>query len=155
MASDTFNRIIIQQGPLGSTRKESLAGEAGIGPGDLLERSGATDVLRHNTADGAVAPILVAVESNTPDNETEADIAIDYDNGDTLYFAIPKPGDVFYMWLAAGELSAVNDDLVSDGDGALLIRTAAGAAIINDSVIGKALEVVNAVALSRIQVEIR
>ncbi len=155
MASTTFNRIIIQQGPLGSTRKEALAAEAGIGPGDLLEKSGAASVLRHNTANGSVLPIMVAVETQMPDSETLADIAIDYANGDTLFYIVPKSGDVLYLWLALGETSAINDDLVSDGDGALLVRTAAGAAIIDGSVIGKALEVVNAVALARVLVEIR
>jgi len=156
MANTVYNRIIIQQGLLGSTRKEALAEEAGIGPGDLLEMGAAvTGVLRHNTANGSVLPIRVAVESQTPDNETTADIDIDYTNGDTVYFTIPKSGDVLYMWLAAGETSAVGSDLVSDGDGALLVRTAAGAAIIDGSVIGQAKEVVAAVALARVLVEIR
>ena len=82
MARATPTLIVIQTAnQMGDvTRKEALAGEAGIGPGDLLEFDlGTPDtdtVLRHNTAQGAVVPIMVALPTQTPDDEDNFTITV-------------------------------------------------------------------------------
>lgn len=155
MAGSTYQRIIIQAGQ-GETRVEALAGEAGIGPGDLLEWSAGT-FLRHNTGDGAVIPKLIALETQTPDDEDDITIDVDYANGDTVYAWIPRAGDHAYMFLAAGETALQHSYLVSDGDGALAVEAALTDADIIHAVVGRAVAAVdNALggAPARIVVEI-
>lgn len=156
MASSTYHTIAVQaaneQGDV--TRIEALAGEAGIGPGDLLEWSAGT-FLRHNGAGAEVIPTLVALESQTPDGETTFSIDEDYDNGDTVYAMIPKSGDRVYMWLASGETAAAHDLLESDGDGALQVEAAVSDADLVHAIIGRAVVASDAsAALARVLVEI-
>jgi hypothetical protein len=143
MASSTYHKIMVQCGE-DPTILEALAGEAGIGPGDLLEWSSGT-FLRHNTANGYASPILIAIESptNDPDSETSFAIDVDYDNGDTVYAWIPKPGDHAYMFLANGQSASQHSVLQSDGDGALVVQTTLDATLIANSVIGRALAALN------------
>lgn len=156
MASATYNRIVIrhanEQGDV--TRIEGLAGEAGIGPGDLLEEVSGT-FLRHNTANGPIVPKIIALETQTPDDEDDITIDVDYANGDTVYAAIGKPGDRFNMWLASGQTAVAGDYLVSDGDGALNVEAAIDQTDIIESVIGRAVADSDAaLALTRVIVEI-
>ena len=156
MASSTYHRIAIraanEQGDV--TRLEALAGEAGIGPGDLLEWSAGT-FLRHNGAGAEVVPTLVAIESQTPDDDDEFTIDVDYANGDTVYAMIPKPGDRVYMWLASGQTASAHDLLESDGDGALQVEAAVDQTDIVHAIIGRAVAASDAsAALARVIVEI-
>lgn len=126
MAKTSPQRIILLADAPDAFRGEALAGEAGIGPGDLLEfSSGTGTVLRHNGANGACTPKLVAMESQTPNSDTLASIDQDYASGDTLYYAIPRPGEIYNLWLAAGENAAALALLESDGDGALAVKALA------------------------------
>ena len=157
MASSTKQRIIVKvANAMGDvTRGEALAGEAGIGPGDLLEHGASGTVLRHNAAAGAVTPIMVALETQHPDDEDDLTIDVDYANGDKVYFCVPKPGDVLNMWLASGENVAANAVLQSDGDGALAEIATIDATTVVNSLVGRATEAVNATAAAaRIAVEI-
>lgn len=143
MASSTYNRIMIRSGD-DPTRVETTAGEAGIGPGDLLEWSSG-EFLRHNTAGGPVIPVLVAIESVTTESDSDTSLAIntDYDDGDTVYAWIPKSGDHVYMWLAAGENASQHSLLESDGDGALQVEAAVDQTDIVRALVGRAVAAVD------------
>lgn len=154
MAATAPKRIVIESNNIPPMVKEALAGEAGIGPGDLLEYSSTVGtVLRHNTAGGAVMPIMVAVEKWWNDDDDDYAIDVDYTNGDTLRYIVPQRGDVVYMWLASGENASALDYLASDGDGALAVEAAVDATDVIHSIVGIAAEAVNATAaISRIKV---
>ena len=154
MAATAPKRIVIESNNIPPMVKEALAGEAGIGPGDLLEYSiSVGTVLRHNTAQGVVAPKMVAVEKWWNDDDSNYAIDVDYANGDVLRYIVPLPGDVLYMWLASGENASALAYLVSDGDGALQVEAAIDATDIIHSLVGIAAEAVNATAaISRIRV---
>ena len=153
-SSAPTNKIVLESRAGDIMVREALAGEAGIGPGDLLEFSTDTGtVLRHNTAQGVVAPKLVALPKWWNDSESSYDIDVDYDSGDVVRMGVPLPGDVLYMWLASGENASALDYLVSDGDGALQVEAAIDATDIIHSLVGIAVEAVNATAaISRIKV---
>jgi len=139
------------------TRIEATAGEAGIYPGKLLEWSGG-EFLRHNTAGGLVLPIMIALESQTPDDEDDITIDVVYADGDIVYAWIPKSGDHALMWLADGETAAQHDLLESDGDGCLQVEAAVDATDIVQAIVGRCVVAVdNALggAPARILVEIR
>lgn len=155
MAATSPKRIVIEQrADVPLMVKEALAGEAGIGPGDLLEYSSTVGtVLRHNTAQGVVAPKMVALEKWWNDDDDDYAIDVDYANGDVLRYGVPLPGDVLYMWLASGQNASALDYLVSNGDGALQVEAAIDATDIIHSLVGIAAEAVNATAaISRIRV---
>lgn len=153
MAATAPKRIVIESRNEPPMVKEALAGEAGIGPGDLLEYStGPGTVLRHNTAAGVVAPPMVAVEKWWNDDDSNYAIDVDYANGDVLRYIVPQRGDVLYMWLASGENASALAYLVSDGDGALQVEAAIDATDIIHSLVAIALEAVNATGgISRIK----
>jgi hypothetical protein len=154
MAATAPKRIVIESNNQPPMVKEALAGEAGIGPGDLLEYSTTVGtVLRHNTADGVVAPVMVAVEKWWNDDDDNYALDVDYADGDVLRYIVPQRGDVVYMWLASGENASALDYLVSDGDGALAVEAAIDATDIIHALVGIAAEAVDAsAALSRIKV---
>lgn len=122
MASSTPHTIAIQGG---AARLEETSGEAAIKPGHLLAVSSG-EVIKHATADGTVLPVLVALEAVTAAGVAKAAIDSTYDDGDTVYYAVGQPGDVFYMWLATGN-NAVDgvSPLGSNGDGTLKVVTVA------------------------------
>lgn len=137
MAKATWGSIVIKAADedAGVIRDEYLAGAANITPGELLVISAANTVVQHAAAAGELTGKLVALESQTPDSETVDSIDLDYDNGDTVYCALGRPGDVFYMWLAAGETAAISSYLQSDGAGALAVVIPAAGTLTN-SVVG-------------------
>lgn len=130
--------------PNGVVRLERLASGA-VTPGDLLDITGAA-VRAHATAAGVLPGKLVALENQTPDTHTyptTAAIDIDYASGDTVYYAQGNPGDVFLMWLSAGEAATDGvTQLQSDGAGALAAVTV-GATTLADSIVGVADETVD------------
>lgn len=144
MARATPQTIVIQAASPDGTvvRQEALAGAANITPGELLVISAADTVVQHAAASGVLTGKLVALETQTPDDETALTIDVDYANGDTVYFAEGRPGDEYYMWLADTENAALSDQLQSDGNGHLLV-SAGGAGILANSIVGYAQEAVN------------
>jgi hypothetical protein len=97
---------------------EDMVAANAITPGELLEISGG-DLQAHATADGNAVP-LVALEDST--RETAAgtkQIDTDYPAADTVRAYVPAPGELLYMFLAAGENVSKGDVLTSDGAGAL------------------------------------
>ena len=158
MASTVYHSIVIQAAnEFGDiTRREKLAAAA-ITPGELLDFDSATTVNAHGVAGGVLQGKLVALETQTPDSATAANIDVDYASGDTVYFAEGKPGDVFYMWLAAGQSALMNppSQLISDGAGALTVATV-DAATLTNSIVGVADEVKdNSGGGTRVRIKVR
>lgn len=120
MASSAPHIIALQGGLV---RAEETAGEAGIKPGHLLAMSSG-ELIKHATADGIALARLVALESPTAEAGTTPAIDTAYADGDSVYYAVGQPGDIFYMWLATAN-NAVRgvSALVSNGDGTLKIAT--------------------------------
>lgn len=132
MASSTYHTIAVQ-GP--GSRKEGLA-DVAITPGELLRYKSDGDLEPHGTAGGVLASKLVALESQTPDSESAASIDVDYAIGETVHYAVGRPGEVYYMWLKAGETAVKGiTQLVSDGAGALQAETVDASTLAN-SVVG-------------------
>lgn len=147
MAATAPNRILLQTRNEPPMVIEALAGEAGIGPGDLLEfNTSLGTVLRHNTAQGPVYPKLVALEKWWNDDDSNYAIDVDYASGDVVRCAVVLPGDEVYMYLDTGNNASALDYLVSDGDGSLQIEAAIDATDLIGSIVGIAAEAVNATA---------
>lgn len=152
MAETTLRTIVVQAGPMGVTRQEALAGEASIKPGHLLEISGG-NVVTHNTADGFTQK-LIALESQHADSDTLATIDVPYANGDTVYYAVAAPGEVYYMLLAANEnVTAGVTPLVSNADGTLKAAVI-GAGTLEGAVVGVTLTTSNVASVARVKVRI-
>ncbi len=157
MASTLYHKIVIESAsPLGVVRREKLA-SAAVGPGELLIQSAAGTVEPHSGAAGVLQGKLVALESQHPDAESAQAIDTDYANGDTVYYAEGRPGDIFYMFLANGQTTVMNppSQMESDGNGHLNV-SGGGAGILENSIVGVAEEVLaNATGLpARLRVRI-
>jgi len=139
----TEHTIVVKSGNLnGVIYREAIAHEA-LYPGHLLNINTDEEVQKHNAAADVLVGKLVAAESQTPDTATyptTAAIDIPYAADDTAYYVEGVAGDVFNMWLAAGE-SAVKgiSQMVSDGSGALTVATV-GTATLANSIVGIADE---------------
>ena len=94
--------------------EEADAGEAGITPGELLERDANGDFLRHNTATGPWGGLVAGMPIDPEDDKDD-----DYDNGARVRAIIARRGMVLDLFLANGENASVTSLLASDGDGAL------------------------------------
>ena len=157
MASTLNHGIVIQTADRDGdvTRRESLAAAA-ITPGELLQFDSATTVNAHSVVAGVLQGKIVALETQTPDDETNPTIDVDYDAADTVYYVEARPGDILNMWLAAGETTVMNppSQLQSDAAGALAV-VAVGAGTLANSIVGVADEaLVAGVARARCRVRI-
>jgi hypothetical protein len=132
MAKSFYSTIAIQGCEV---RKEALADEAII-PGQLLRFDADEELEKHATAGGVLVNKLVALESPTAAPGTTQAIDTAYAIGEIVYYAIPRPGDVCYMFLAAGETAVKGiSQLVSDGAGALQVATVDATTLVN-SIVG-------------------
>lgn len=95
-------------------RKEGTAG-AGVTPGELLLRSGASQYTANGTAGDADAQRIFALENDLVGD----DIDDDYDSGDTVQAAYPVAGTEVYAWLEYGADVDAGDALESGGSGNL------------------------------------
>ena len=119
MAQSGYRRICIKPAnPFGPFQDERLAAAA-VTPGDLLEITSSKKVQPHSTAGGAAQGKMVALETIHADGQGTDQININYASGDTVYYAMAQPGDVYYMWLAGSENVSEGDYLESDGNGDL------------------------------------
>jgi len=129
------NVIVIKGDPL---RKEELAGAA-ITPGDLIELNSSGVVVRHSTAGGNAVPMF-AVEMDL----IGSGVADSYPSGDTVKFAVFRPGDEVYALLASGQNVAKGAFLESAGTGALRAYTQqSGGNVYPSAIVAKALEAIN------------
>jgi len=99
---------------IGEPRTEEAVAAATITPGMLLELTSDGEVQPHSDSDG-FSERLFATEDALQGN----DIDDDYSDGDIVNYALARPGDVIYAWLAGGEVSTVGKHLISNGDGCL------------------------------------
>jgi len=151
MASSTYHNIALQGA---AVRGEALA-DAALTPGHLLEINTDEEVLKHATADGAHLGPLVALESPTADPSASAAIDTAYAAGDTVYYAVGQPGDVYYMSLAANQTAVKGiSPLVSNGDGTLKVAVI-GAGTLEGALVGvPAVDKTTAGAVGRVLVRI-
>jgi hypothetical protein len=117
-------------------QEEARAGEALL-PGHLINVASTGKVVKHAVY-GGVAEKAFALEDALQGREIGDAFAED----ELVPFIIAQPGDVIYAFLAAGEVTTLDDYLTSDGNGALAV--AAGTNV----VIAKALEAVGSEASS-------
>lgn len=110
LSSDSPKRIHL----VGDGRhEEALAGGA-ISPGHLLQLGSDSKVVVHDNA-GGIGETLFAMEDALQGNSIDDN----YSSGDRVSLVIANRGDVIYAWLAAGDVTAVGDHLVSQGNGTL------------------------------------
>lgn len=98
-------------------RKEGK-GVGAISPGHLLERTSiARSVQVHSTAGGNVTPKIFAIEDDLQGNG----ISDAYSTGNRIQMIVAYPGDQVYARYptGVGYTPAVNDKVVSNGDGTL------------------------------------
>jgi len=107
----TENRIHLK----GEFQREELVAAGTIKPGYLIEQTSAGKFQAHST-EGGYAERIVAVEDALQGNT----ISDDYSAADLVSANIEAPGNVVQMYLKAGENAAINDDLISAGDGTLI-----------------------------------
>lgn len=152
MASSTFHTIVVQA-PDDLVHKEALAGGT-ITPGMLLAWSSGA-LIPHGSAAGAVGVKMVAVETQTPNADTTAQIDVTYPSGDTVYYVTPRSGDVLNMLLKTGNNASIGSILVSDGAGALDVATVSTTTL-ESAVVGVAAAALNNTSGSnaRLRVEI-
>lgn len=153
MASSVYHTITVQAND-DQIRKEALA-HAAITPGELLDINTDEEVEAHAGAAGVLPNKLIALETQTPDATATAQVDIDYAAGDTVYYAVGRPGEVYYMWLAASQTVVKGiTQLQSDGAGALT-PVSVGATTLTNSIVGVAAQDLTAgVARARCLVEI-
>lgn len=136
---------------------ESIVATAAVTPGFLMERASATTVQPHSSAQGSAQTLFAVEDKMTGGASTTgsfvATVDVPYAVGDKVYMLYARPGDVIWAWLDTGENVTVGTFLVSAGNGNL--EAYAGPIGGPCEVVGAALEAVNAVTASRIQVEIR
>lgn len=139
------HRIVL----IGEPRTEEATAAATITPGMLLELTSAGEVQAHSDTNAVPERIFAtedALQGSTIDD--------DYEDGDLVNYVCCRPGDVIYAWLSGGDVSAIGDRLISNGDGTL--HTPGSEAGANP--VAVALEVVDSTdseaVKSRIQVRI-
>lgn len=139
MASSTPHTIALRGAMV---RLEETAGEAGIKPGHLLEISSG-EVIKNTNEDDVARPPKIALESPTAADSTTAAIDTAYADGDTVYYAVGQPGEIYYMWLETGSNAVVGvSQLVSAGTGAVKVA-AVDATTLAETVIGVPAESLN------------
>ena len=117
-----------------------------ITPGQLIELNASGQVIRHATDGGIVAATTFALE----DQVAGRGIDDDYASGESVVYQHFVPGEEVYALLNIGENVGIGQVLESVGNGNLGIPTA----LSEGQAVAIALEAVNAVATSRIRVQI-
>lgn len=136
MANSTPHTIAIQNEKL--FRKEAKAAGT-ITPGHLIQLDSNGEAVVHATAGGVLQGKLIALESQTPDDDDAWSIDVNYVDNERVYYANGKPGEQYYMWLKAGENAARNAQLESAGDGSLQVESVGTSSLAN-SIVGVARE---------------
>lgn len=136
MASSTPHTIALQS--QGLFRKEAKAAGT-ITPGHLIQLDSNGEAVVHASAGAVLQNKLIALESQTPDDDDAWSIDVDYVDNERVYYAVGKPGEQYYMWLKAGENAARNAQLESAGDGSLQVETVAATSLTN-TIVGVARE---------------
>lgn len=109
-----YNTIILA----GNIAQEEREAAAALSPGHVLEKTSANKYQKHTTEGGFAAP-LVALE-DALQGKTVADAYSAADRVTAGYF---KPGDMGQLILKAGETAVIGSNLVSGGDGTVVVDT--------------------------------
>lgn len=150
MASSTYHTIALQGG---AVRREALAHEI-ITPGHLLEINTDEEAAKHSGDGGVIPGKLIALESPTAAAGTTPVVDTTYAAGDTVYYAVGQPGDVYNMLLKNGETVVKGiTQLVSAGDGTLK-AVSIGETTVVETVVGVADQDLTASGASRCRVRI-
>jgi hypothetical protein len=150
MASSTWHTIALQGG---AVRREALAHEI-ITPGQLLEINTDEEVAKHSSDGGVIPGKLIALESPTAVAGTTGVIDTTYAAGDTVYYAVGQPGDVYYMFLKNGETVVKGvTQVVSDGAGAVK-AVSIGETTVTETVVGVADQDLTASSATRCRIRI-
>lgn len=107
---------IVLKGDLGKRFEEGRAAGA-IKPGHQIAQDTSGTFVVHGSAGGTFPEGLVAIE----DAKIGGTIDTAYASGDLVPYFIAQPGDVLYLFLAAGENAAINSALSSNGDGTMQV----------------------------------
>ena len=143
MANNTIKLAVYGLPPVELEQTCSVA----VDPGMLLTRLTDGTIAPHNRVDFFTSPKLVAVE-NIFEGKTISD---QYAAWEKVWFIGARPGDVMWMWLAAGEDADIGSILISNLDGTLAVGAAPHLA---SSIVGTSLENLGVGGLQRIKVEI-
>jgi hypothetical protein len=142
MVSSTQHTIIIERAGKADVIQRENIGTKSIMPGQVLEFESNGYVQKHSEADAPA--FFVALETETPDTSQypqTPSIDIPYADGETVYMAQFRPGDVVNMWLADGNNVTKGRHLLgSDGSGRLASLGTGNVAIGTANPIGVAWE---------------
>lgn len=141
MATLTYKKIVLKGDPLVN---EDSAAAAAITPGHLVELT-SSGTVQKNSDDAANVAFAVALEQD----ELSRDISDAYATGDTVKVGVFSPGMHAYCFIPSGQNVAIGDYLTGDTGGRLTKGSVSASVRI-----ARALDAVNAVADTRIRVEV-
>lgn len=116
----------------GDWRHEEAVASKAVSPGMLCEIVTDGRVQYHSTQGGR-AERLVAVE----DALQGRGVATAYSVGDQVMLSVVEPGTVMNMLIAAGQNADPGEEVISAGDGTLIVIGSQASAAINVQVIGR------------------
>jgi len=115
--------------------RELVAAVATIKPGHLIEKDTSGELILHAT-EGGTSSRLFAIEDSLQGKSVDDTYAID----DQVRHIAAVPGDEVYAFLKAGQSVAIDDDLISNGDGTLIKLSGASSGVTVNQVMAKANE---------------
>ena len=119
----------------GEFRREEALAAGAISPGMLVEWDSAGEFQAHSTEGGYAQRMFAevdALQGNTLDDDYAAD--------DLVSVNIEAPGNYTQAFLKAGENVAINDELISAGDGTLIKNGSETSGTTIDQVVAHAKE---------------
>lgn len=112
-------------------RHEELVAAGTITPGMLCEVTTSGTVQAHSTQGGR-AERLVALEDALQGNGVDTN----YSASDVTQLAVMETGSVFNLLMASGETGSPGQEVVSNGDGTIILASNLASASLNLQVIG-------------------
>jgi hypothetical protein len=113
-------------------RHEEAVAAGTITPGMLCEITTSGTIQAHSTAGGR-GERLVALEDALQGRGVDTD----YSAAEIVQFAVMEPGGVFNMLMAAGETGSPGQEVVSGGDGTVILASNLDSSGLNLQVIGR------------------
>ncbi len=129
MANENRSHLI---GPF--RRAEDIAAGA-ISPGHLIEKDSSGEVQVHSTQGGYAMPMVAEID-NLQGNTLDDDYAAD----DRVFYNIEQTGSVCQMLLLVGQNAAWWDELISNGDGTLIVNGQEDSGVTVDHIVAFANE---------------
>jgi len=121
----------------GNFRHEEPLASGTITPGHLVEKTTATaDTVIVHATEGGYAERMVAVEDALQGNTLDDD----YSDGARVMVHVVATGAEVQMFLAAGESADEGDELISAGDGTLIVNGSEDSTTTVEQIIAYAME---------------